>query len=207
MTSLARWLETWGALGVEAAPGLQPGYEALIARYAEPQRHYHTRQHLEECFVQLGELRHLADHPGEVELALWFHDAIYDTRREDNEARSADWAHSSVLAAGVGREAANRVRSLVLSTRHAAEPAGIDAEVLVDIDLSILAAPPARFGEYERQVRQEYQWVPEFLFRRRRKEILEEFLARPRIFSTALFKQRHEAAARSNLECSIARLG
>ena len=203
MTTIERWRETWRAVGVAPAPGL---HDELIARYSEAHRHYHTLQHLDECFTQLAELRPLAEHPGEVELALWFHDAIYDVRRDDNEQRSAEWAHSSALAAGVEGEAADRVRSLILFTRHAAEPAGIDAEVLVDTDLSILAAPQARFDEYERQVRQEYGWVPDFLFRRNRKAILEEMLARRRIFSTALFQQRHEKAARSNLASSIARL-
>ena len=206
MTAIGRWLETWRALDVADAPALHRTYEDLIARYSELHRHYHTLQHLDECFGQLAELQPLAEHLGEVELALWFHDAIYDVRRDDNEARSAEWARSSALAAGVGREAADRVGSLIMFTRHAAEPAGLDAEVLVDTDLSILAAPAARFDEYERQVRQEYQWVPEFLFRRKRKAILEEMLSRQRIFSTALFHRRHEAAARSNLARSIARL-
>ena len=203
VTAIGRWLETWRALEVAPLPALR---EELIARYSEPHRHYHTLQHLDECFTQFAELRPWAEHPGEVELALWFHDAIYDVNRDDNEWRSAEWAHSSALAAGAGREAADRVRSLILFTRHAAEPAGIDAEVLVDTDLSILAAPQARFDEYERQIRQEYRWVPDLLFRRKRKAILEEMLARRRIFSTALFHQRHEGAARSNLARSIARL-
>jgi len=77
----------------------------------------------------------------------------------------------------------------------------------VDIDLSILGAAPDRFDEYERQARQEYAWVPEFLFRRKRKAILEGMLARPRPFSTAPFFLRHKGAARANLARSIARPG
>jgi len=206
MTTTGRWLETWRALGVADTPELRFVYEELIARYSEAHRFYHTVRHLNECFAQFRDLRPSAERAGEVELALWFHDAIYDVRRSDNEARSAEWARSSALAAGLGREAADRVRSLIMFTRHAAEPAGIDAQVLVDTDLSILGAAPARFDEYERQIRQEYGWVSEFVFRRKRRAILEEMLARPRIFSTALFYLRYEDAARSNLSRSIARL-
>jgi predicted metal-dependent HD superfamily phosphohydrolase len=206
MTTAGRWLETWQALEVADTPSLRNGYEEVVAHYSEPHRRYHTVRHLAECFAQWSDLRPWAERPGEVELALWFHDAVYDVSRDDNEARSANWAHSCALAAGVGREVADRVRTLVMFTRHAAEPVGIDAQVLVDTDLSILGAAPERFDEYERQVREEYEWVPEFVFRRKRQAILEEMLARPRIFSTALFFRRYEDAARSNLARSITRL-
>jgi predicted metal-dependent HD superfamily phosphohydrolase len=93
-----------------------------------------------------------------------------------------------------------------MATRHKAVPRGTDAEILVDVDLSILGAAPERFDQYERQVREEYAWVPHFLFRRERKAILKEFLARPRIFSTTHFRDRYEQQARSNIERSLERL-
>jgi len=55
-------------------------------------------------------------------------------------------------------------------------------------------------------VRQEYGWVPEFVFRQKRRAILGDMLARPRIFSTVLFFRRYEDAVRSNLRRSIVRL-
>ena len=179
----------------------------LIARYSEPHRKYHTVQHLDECFEKLDEVRALARHPAEVELALWFHDAIYDVKRHDNEKKSADWARASAVAAGTPADACNRAHSLVMATRHKAVPRGTDAEILVDVDLSILGAAPERFDESERQVREEYAWVPEFVFRRERKAILKKILARPRIFSTARFRDRYEQQARSNIERSLERLG
>jgi predicted metal-dependent HD superfamily phosphohydrolase len=93
-----------------------------------------------------------------------------------------------------------------MATRHDAVPANADARVLVDVDLSILGAEPARFGEYEQQVREEYAWVPGFVYRRKRREVLEGFLARTAIFNTRLFVERYEAVARGNLARSIAKL-
>ena len=55
-----------------------------------------------------------------------------------------------------------------MMTIHNAVPAGRDAEALIDVDLSIFAAAPARFDEYEQQVRAEYVFVPEAVFRRER---------------------------------------
>jgi predicted metal-dependent HD superfamily phosphohydrolase len=195
---------TWNGLGVEA-----PGdhlYEELVTRYSAPERHYHTLQHLDECFARLAESRQLAEHAHEIELALWFHDAIYDVRRQDNEERSASWAEEVSLRAGLSQRVAACVRDLIVATRHDAVPDSGDSRLLVDIDLAILGAPVKRFDEYERQVRQEYAWVPDILFRHKRREVLEIFLARPHIFSTDYFHARYEAQARANLERSIAAL-
>jgi predicted metal-dependent HD superfamily phosphohydrolase len=195
----------WRQLGAaNPAPRL---HGELIARYSEPHRRYHTVRHLDECFEKLDEIRSLARHPAEIELALWFHDAIYDVKRHDNEEKSADWARASAAAAGVAADACERVHSLILSTRHQTAASGVDAEILVDIDLSMLGAAPVRFDEYERQVREEYSWVPDFLFRRERKAILKEFLARRQIFSSTSFRDRYEQMARSNIERSLARIG
>lgn len=193
----------WAAFGVPADEAL---LRDLVARYSEPHRKYHTMQHLEECFGKLEELRALARKPEEIELALWFHDAVYDTKRRDNEEKSAEWARSAVLEKGVAAPAGDRVYGLVMATRHNAVPAGTDAQILVDVDLSILGATPDRFDEYEVQVRQEYSWVPGPLFRRERRKILEDFLKRPSLFQTAQFVAAYEARARGNLERSLEKL-
>jgi predicted metal-dependent HD superfamily phosphohydrolase len=200
MPGLDAWRATWTRLGV-AAPD-EAVYRDLIARYSESHRKYHTLQHLDECFDKLRELRADAVHPEEIELALWYHDAIYDVRRQDNEARSAELARSKILAAGLPTAVADRVHAMVMSTRHDAAPSGTDEKILVDVDLSILGAAPERFDEYERQVREEYRWVPEPVFRVRRRSILKEFLERPTIFNTRTFIDAYEAQARANIERS-----
>lgn len=200
MPDLDRWRATWRGLG--AAPD-EALYRELMARYAEPHRAYHTARHLDECFARLDEAAALAGQIHEVGLALWFHDAIYEARKHDNEERSATWARTAALQAGVPDTVAGRVHDLILATKHDAAPVAGDAALVTDIDLAILAAPADRFDEYERQIRQEYSWVPGFLFRRKRREILEGFLARPHIYATGHFRERWEAPARANLERSL----
>ena len=192
------WQRAWRGIG--AAGDGHALFDALTARHAETHRHYHTLQHLEECLHAFDRAQALAQHPHEVELALWFHDAVYEVRRHDNEERSADWARDALVAAGVSSDAAARVHALILATRHTAVPAGRDEQLLVDIDLSILGAERARFDEYEQQIRREYAFVPGFLFRRKRREILQGFLARPAIYSTTHFHDLLEARARENLQ-------
>ena len=173
-------------------------YDALIARYREPHRRYHTLQHLEECFAAFDEFAHFAERAADVELAVWFHDAIYDTRRNDNEQRSADLAQSATGSA--------RVHRLIMATRHEAVAHEADEKLLVDIDLWILGSPTQRFDEYEQQVREEYGWVPGPIYRRTRRKLLEALGARPTIYSTDRFVQRYEARARANLARSLAKL-
>jgi predicted metal-dependent HD superfamily phosphohydrolase len=196
------WNAAWHALGV-AAPDEALCVE-LQRRYAEPQRHYHTMQHLGECLAWFEREQALAEHPAEVALALWFHDAIYDVHAHDNEARSADWARQALRAAGVDAEAAERVHALVMATRHDAVPEGRDAELLIDIDLSILGAERERFDEYERQVHAEYAFVPEEVRLPRRRAILQRFLDRKAIYATPRMHAQLEAPARINLQRSIA---
>src|SRR5690606_13982957 len=117
---------------------------------------YHTLQHLGECLALHAAHAAHAARPAEVALALWFHDAVYDLQASDNEARSAEWAQETMRAAGASAQAVARVHALVMATCHSALPEGPDAELLVDIDLAILGATPARFAEYERQIRVEY---------------------------------------------------
>jgi predicted metal-dependent HD superfamily phosphohydrolase len=201
MTSLARWQSGWRQLGASNAD--EALYHQLVACYSEPHRKYHTIQHLNECFMHLEKVRSLAEHPEEVELALWFHDAIYDTSKKDNEQRSAAWARDSTLAAGVSSEPAERIYELIMATMPNGVPSGRDAEVLVDIDLAILGSDVARFDEYEVQVREEYSWVPETLYRAARRKVLEEFTRRDWIYSTAPFRSEYEARARDNISRSL----
>lgn len=200
MIERVKWQEAWDRLALTPPAGL---LDELTARYGEAHRAYHTMQHIAECFTTLEPAAALATHLGEVELALWFHDAVYDTRAHDNEAQSADWARASLLAAGASAGIAERVHELVMATTHRTAPEAPDARLVVDVDLSILAAAEPRFAEYERQIRQEYSWVPDDAFRERRAQVLRSFLDRPAIYGTAHFATRLETRARQNLRRSL----
>jgi predicted metal-dependent HD superfamily phosphohydrolase len=197
----ACWRAAWREIGLACVDPLLG--TALIQRYQEPHRRYHTLQHIEECLVQFEQVRDLAGHPGEIQMAIWFHDAIYDTGRHDNEQRCADWARQVILASGGEYAVAERVHRLILATRHDVMPATPDEQLLVDIDLSILGQDAARFDEYEVQIREEYRWVVAFLFRQKRCEVLKKFLGRERLFATQRLYDALEDRARENLRHAI----
>jgi len=176
----------------------------LAALYSAEDRHYHGLSHIEAMLALAEEYRGLLDDPEAIEAAIWFHDAIYDVRRHDNEERSAAWAASCLERAGVAQATIDKVVSLILATRHHVPGADPDACLLVDVDLGILGAPPSRFHEYERQIRAEYAHVPDEVFARKRHELLEDFMQRPVLFSTAACRARYEQQARSNLSKALA---
>ena len=194
------WLRAWAQLGLEPPPGL---YHDVLVAYQQPQRHYHTLQHLRECLLLFASVSHGFAHPGEVELALWFHDAVYDVQAHDNERRSADWAVQALAQAGAADEVQRRVEALVMATCHDTAPTTPDQQGLVDIDLAILGAPPGRFAEYDQQVRAEYAWVPEPVYVSNRRQVLGGFLARASIYRTPGFQEQFEAQARRNLQSLV----
>jgi predicted metal-dependent HD superfamily phosphohydrolase len=131
---------------------------------------------------------------------------MYDTWRSDNEEKSAVWAEAVIEQSGLSREIAKRVRSLILATRHLEQVTDWDAQLLVDVDLSILGREAKVFWRYEEDIRKEFDWVPEDVVRRERVRILRGFLDRPHIYYHRGYRERFETQAQVNLEQAIARL-
>ncbi|HEY2344611.1 MAG TPA: N-methyl-D-aspartate receptor NMDAR2C subunit [Xanthomonadaceae bacterium] len=181
-------------------------FHALETAYREPHRHYHCERHIDDCLEQLDALRAQAGQPGAIELALWFHDAVYQPYRSGNEERSAGWASRFLAESGADGALSARVRELILATRHEAIATDPDTAILIDVDLSILGAGRERYDAFESDVRAEYRWVPRPLYRRERRRILESFLHRERIFLTDDFHERYESSARDNLKRAIGAL-
>jgi predicted metal-dependent HD superfamily phosphohydrolase len=153
--------ERWSQLWLAAAKNTPPvgSYQHLVAMYAEPHRHYHNLHHIADCLGEFDRVRHLAREPLAVELAIWFHDAVYDPRAGNNEEQSADLAQAWLGEAHAGSALRDAVSRLVLATKKHDASLHVDAALLVDVDLSILGQPPDRFWHYEEQIRAEYAWV------------------------------------------------
>ena len=205
MIDAKTWAAFWQELGApDGAPEL---HRQLVKCWSEKHRHYHTLQHLRECFERFEELRGDAKSPPQIAVALWFHDAIYDPKRDDNEDRSAEWARRAAIDAGMAEATAERLHELVLATKHETMPDDPDTRLLVDIDLSILGADTVRFDESDLQIRREYAYVPEPEWKIARKKMLHGFLDRPRLFGTDRYYAEREARARENLQRALERLG
>ena len=205
----ATWGAAWSALGRPAPAGLQA---ELMTAWSEPQRHHHDQRHLRECLALWTRWREHSSRAGEVAIALWFHDAIYDPQAPvsgSNELNSAAWAARALVRAGADSDTAQRVHDLVMATQHDA-PAALasspDAQLLVDIDLAILGSPAERFERYDQDVRKEYAWVPGFRYQEARAQVLQSFIDRPRLYQGEHAVALLEARARINLAAALSRL-
>jgi predicted metal-dependent HD superfamily phosphohydrolase len=183
----------------------------LVAIYTGPDRHYHDLRHI-QGMLALAEEHGLEITDGEaVEAAIWFHDAVYDTRRSDNEAESAKLATEMLSGVAAGERLEIIAAMIRASAKHVIPDAmqgaaAKDCALFLDMDLAILGSPVGEFDAYERAVQLEYGWVPDEAWITGRSKVLRNFLGRPFIYGTTQFRKSHEAAARSNLTRSLARL-
>jgi predicted metal-dependent HD superfamily phosphohydrolase len=215
----SRWLRFFESVIAEERPGagvVEQVFKELDRCYREEHRHYHNWAHIAACLGELDSSRSLASHPAAVELALWFHDAVYVPGAPDNEQRSADMLGNASRRLGLAEATAREAQELILETRYggagessegaSALPRRQDRSLIRDIDLSILGKPPAEFDRYERAIQREYSVIPAAERWKRRITVLEGFLVLPRIYETGHFRKRYERQARRNLNLSISRL-
>lgn len=181
----------------------------LEAAYAEPHRRYHTRRHIEDCLALLSEVGGLGERERQIlEWAIWWHDAVYDPRRADNEERSAERAAEALAAAGADPDDIAEVARLIgLTKGHRAAPEDRLGALMVSIDLAILGAAPAAYDAYAAAIRAEYAHVPDAAFRQGRRGVLQGLLAGGALFPCAGLRDRFEAAARANIARELAALG
>ncbi len=173
-------------------------YGALYSAYSESQRHYHTVQHIVECLDHFHDIKtHLTDALS-VELAIWFHDVIYNPQANDNEQQSADYM-KQVLESVLVAEQMEKIYAWILATQAHAPTAHLDLAYLLDIDLAILASDPMRFAEYECQIQQEYAWVEPALYVQKRQQVLRHFLETQPLYQTPFFQKCYERLAKQNL--------
>ncbi|MDO6462384.1 hypothetical protein Q4485_16865 [Granulosicoccaceae sp. 1_MG-2023] len=197
--TLARFSELWRR---NLLPGVADRsgavFDALERRYGESHRHYHNAGHIDLCLDLFDDVRGQLNDDDAVELAIWFHDVVYDGRLTDNEARSADWfaeqSEGQFSAALRGR-----VRELILSTTHDHHPVGTDEKVLLDIDLASFGLDWAQFAEDGVNIRREQPHLSDEAFFGKQMAFQESLLRRQRFYLTDYFFRRFETKARENL--------
>ncbi len=196
-----------------AAAGMRPpataeALTALVSSYEAPGRHYHVLGHacavVDTLEMLLGALE---NHPAAA-MAAWFHDAIYDARADDNEARSAAMAFELMTIGGADPTLVERACTMILATAgHAVDAVGdTEGRAFLDADLAILGESPDTYDAYASAIRREYAHVPAALYRAGRAHVLRGFLGRPRLYLTEAMFHDRESIARANLAREIAAL-
>lgn len=202
---LDRWSATVAAAGSAASPTERAeAGSALLARWSEVHRRYHTVEHLAAMLSTVDDLAADGADPVAVRLATWFHDAVYDPRRSDNEDVSAKLARSALTELAVPAALVDEVVRLVLLTSgHDPDPDDRNGVLLCDADLAILASAPSAYRRYAEAVRAEYGHVDDATFRSARAAVLRSMLARPKLFSLEFTQDKWEKRARINMAIEV----
>ncbi len=198
-----RWLSLFSGSTEEK---MRMEFQRLINMYSRKHLHYHTMDHVAACLKLLDEVGGMITDHYSVELALWFHDAVYHPGKADNERKSADYASMVLKDAGINAAVISGILHFIEMTIHPSTPVTSDEKLLTDIDLSVLGSEPDTYLAYSGMIRKEYFHLPEFLYRRGRKKLLRLFLESGRIFHSEYFFNKYEKAARDNIKGELARL-
>ncbi len=187
-------------------PVLRAELERVRDLWSAPHRHYHSLSHLNTMLAHvswLGDEHPELDDRVALELAVWFHDAIYDAAASDNEKESADLARRS-LQGLVSRQTIDEVYRLILLTAgHEVESGDSIGSVMIDGDLAILGASPKGYIAYNEGVRLEYRHLDDDTFKQGRSAFLRSMLDRPRIYGTEPGHARWHDQARLNMSTEL----
>ncbi|MCW5317451.1 hypothetical protein GTQ43_27675 [Nostoc sp. KVJ3] len=199
----SNWQHTLQAFDVDQVTS-EKAFGNLIAAYSTPVRYYHTLKHIEHVLSTIEILQGYTNNLPAVQLAAWFHDVVYDTQAQDNEERSADYAFKVLSSLDIPESTITIVTRLIRNTKyHQAAMDDYDSQVLIDADLAIFATTSVQYPEYSHAIRQEYDWISKADYIAGRRQVLEEFLKRPRIYFTPLMLEFAEASARANIQREI----
>lgn len=190
-----RWTALTERLGLPPSPGM---FETLQRLHSQRHRHYHTAEHINACLRHLDERRALATQLDLIEIAIWFHDAVYKPFSKANEAGSVKMA-DNFLRGHLPSDDVTTVVTMIKLTQTHGQTDDPDIALMLDIDLSILATPPDVYDGYTRDIRREYRWVPGPMFRKGRAKMLRHFLAMDRIYKTETLRREWDAKARVNM--------
>jgi predicted metal-dependent HD superfamily phosphohydrolase len=178
---------------------VQRHWQQLQKNYGSRKRHYHNLRHIEDLLAHIEWARpQINDYPATL-FAVFYHDAVYNVLKQDNEQKSAELAIAHLSQMGVPLAIQQQCAKLILATRHHAESDDGDCDHFTDADLAILGSPPERYRAYAAAIRKEYAVYPDFLYNPGRKKVLAHFRAMGRIYKTGLFYDRFEAQARQNI--------
>jgi predicted metal-dependent HD superfamily phosphohydrolase len=175
-------------------------FNSLVEHYSAGDRAYHNLSHIQSLLSLSESLLDKIQNRDALYFAVWFHDVIYDPKRSDNEEKSAEFAAGSLASLGVPEQTMAIVQEMILATKHhRGDDLSWDMKAFLDLDTSILGAPEDIYREYSSAIRKEYSWVPDFLYRKGRMKVLNDFLERERIYYTEEIMTKYELQARQNI--------
>jgi predicted metal-dependent HD superfamily phosphohydrolase len=138
--------------------------------------------------------------------ALFYHDAIYNVLKQDNEEKSALLAERRMKEINVPAEIVSKCVAIIRATKLHEQDEDEDINLFTDADLSVLGSDEAGYKAYAASIRKEYSIYPDLVYNAGRKKVLGHFLGMSSIYKTTFFRGRYEEQARANLQRELEEL-
>lgn len=199
-----KWLDFW--LKINGQDNGLSQFQKIVKNYGEPSRFYHNLNHINNCLVEFSQFASLAKDERAIEMALWYHDFIYNPQRNDNEEKSAAYALGVAKGLFLPEDFCRKVRDLILATKHDRISQDPDGQLMADIDLASLGKPWEEFETNSKLTRKEYDFLSNKDFATGRIKFFQSLLARESIYSTPYLKIKYEKQAGKNLWRTIVNL-
>ncbi|HPT66084.1 MAG TPA: hypothetical protein PK257_02120 [Candidatus Woesebacteria bacterium] len=184
----------------------QNSFNEIVKNYSESHRHYHNLKHIDNSLGEFELIKDKLNNPEAVELAIWYHDIVYNLYESDNEEQSAELAKTFCQKNNLSPDFTKQVEDHILFTKHTSLINNSDSQYLADIDMSILGKQPDIFDIYEKQIYKEYSTLySKADYQKGRTKFFKTILKHP-IYTTDFFKNRYEQAARDNIQRTINKL-
>lgn len=198
--------EYWNAIILKYTDELYADelFSNILQHYSEKDRHYHNLTHIQKMldfsFLHADKIQDIET----LQLAIFYHDIIYNSMSKNNETDSAALAVEQLSSTNFPKEKIRLVEQFIVSTqKHFLLIAHSDLDYFLDFDLAILGTERTVYEDYAEKIRKEYKWVPSFLYNKNRKKVLQHFLERESIYFTEIFRKQYEVIARENLAFEI----
>jgi len=214
---------------------INPIVTGITDAYTEVHRHYHNLNHLSECLTEFTEVENLFSHYNLMKYVLVYHDIIYVPAAKYNEEMSITKATIDFKKLGYqelfdigyisnSRGSIDLISLGILATKHNVSieevveknliySTQVDKELILkdlklvsDIDLSIFGQSKKRIDEYEHEIREEFDFVEDKVYKEARIKILSQFLEKKYIYKSRYFRNKYQKLARENLTYLIDKL-
>ena len=196
-------------------PLLEAEARDLISRWNAKGRILHNTRHLIKTLARIDEIASTAHDPDVLRVALWYQGAVLNrsfdvfqrgTNSDEQEFSALYHARSRMETLGLSEDVISRVQELMMALfTHRADPSDMDAQVLIDADLGMLAVSPQDFKRFRESLREECPDLCDTDYVRARRLAIKKILAREQIFHSPL-ALAWEESARANLEAESAKL-
>ncbi len=180
-------------------------WKTIQKKYSENHRAYHNLNHLTELFNYYKQYSEELKNKDVVAFSIFYHDVIYNIWKKDNEEKSAEFAIKELSPLSLSPTIANSIKEQIIATKTH-ESKNMDSQFLIDFDLAILGQSEEVYQKYTHSIRKEYKLVPDFMYKKGRKKVLEHFINKPSIYKTSIFIDLYEKKAKKNLETELNKL-